>query len=236
MNILPTIAVPTYTLELPSTKKPIEYRPYLVKEEKILLMALESEDGEQMQKAISEIVKTCLITSVNYDELTMYDVEYIFITIRSKSVGETSNIMVHCDNIECENIRKYTVNFDDIVIANEKEKKMQFDLGGGIIIDMRHPRMGDKKILAEIPEEDIIIATVAAGIETIYHHEEVHDTTNLPLEEVVDFLGNMNTQQFGPLLDVILDQPFVQYTDNWKCSKCGHDNTVEYNGLIDFFI
>jgi hypothetical protein len=236
MNILPAIEVPTYTLELPSTKQLITYRPYLVREEKVLLIALETEDPDAMQLAIGDIVKGCIISDIKFNELTMYDVEYLFLMIRAKSVGEKATVFAGCDAEECEEVAKLEVDFMDIVIANNNDdKQFRYDLGGGIIIDMGHPNMGDKALLKGIPEDDIVISTVASSIDTIYYNDEVYTVSTIPLEEVVEFLGSMNTKQFGPLLDVVLDQPYVQYKKDWKC-KCGYENHVEYNGLVDFFI
>jgi len=234
MNILPTIEVPTYTTKIPSTGQTINYRPYLVKEEKILLIALESEDYNQVIDAINDIVITCLDNKFKLDDLTVFDIEYLFIKIRAKAVGETTKIGYRCETEGCEEITEVNVNFDDVVVSGLDDIKKQYDLGNGLIIDMALPKASGVHSLTDVEPDDIVITSVANLIETIYHNEEIYDATKIPLPEVIEFLGNLNTTQFNPLLDSVLTIPHIEYDVKWKC-KCGTDNEINYSSLSDFF-
>jgi rubrerythrin len=199
------------------------------------MIALESEDSDQIENAIIKIVNTCIIDEINTNDLSMVDIEYLFLKIRSKSVGETINIIDPCANEECDEEAKVKINLEDIVIEN-KDINNRIDLGDNLIIDMKTPTVKDREQLKNIEDDDTIIATVAASLETIYYGEDIYDMNTVPLNDTIEFLGNLNTKQFAPLLENLFEQPYVTYKNKWTCKKCGHVNERNYNGLIDFFI
>jgi len=235
MNILPKIEVPQYSTKIPSSNKTITYRPYLVKEEKVLLIALESEDYEQISNAINNIVLECTNNTISLDELTIFDIEYLFVKIRAKAVGETIDLTYKCQAEECEKTKEIKVNFDDVKVVGLEETNMRHDLGNGLIIDLKYPSVSSKDALKDVDDEDIIIYSVANLIDTIYHGDESYSSKDISIDEIVEFLGNMNTTQFNPLLGSIVTMPHIEYNIEWKCT-CGHDNKISYASLADFFI
>jgi hypothetical protein len=207
----------------------------LVKEEKVLLLALESEDPDQIENAINATVLNCIPDNIKLEDLTIFDLEYIFVKIRAKSVGETSDLTYTCLKEDCEEKTKVKVNFDDIKVINLNESDMRKDLGDQLIIDLKYPSVGDRQKFENIKDEDILVTSVALSIKTIYYKDEIYDTNTISLEEVIEFLGNMNTNQFNPLLASLLSTPHINYDIEWKC-KCGEENKIGYNSLADFFI
>ena len=234
MNILPTIEVPEYSLVVPSSNKNIKYRPYLVKEEKILLIALESKDETQIENAINNIVLSCT-QNITLDDLTVFDLEYIFVKIRAISVGETAELGYKCGAEGCDIVTNVKVNFNDIKVVGLEDNNMRHDLGDGLIIDFKYPSIADKEIFKDIDDDDIIITSVANSIDTIYYGDEIYNTKTIELSEVIEFLGNLNTTQFNPLLAGVLTMPHINYDIKWVC-KCGEENQISYNSLSDFFI
>lgn len=236
MTILPKIDVPTYQLKIPTTGKTIQYRPYLVKEEKILLIALEADDNNQIETAIIDVVQTCVGDTVNVRDLCMADLEYIFLKIRAVSVGEKTKIISTCSAENCNEEATLTIDLDKLEVSIPDNKDLRFDLGDNLIIDMKYPSISDRSILQSIDDDDIVVNTVAVSLKTIYYGEDIYDMSTVSHEEAVEFLGNLNVSQFAPLLDSLFKQPSVTYKTNWKCNECGNDNKIEYKGLIDFFI
>jgi hypothetical protein len=237
--MLPTIEVPKYSLTIPSNGNNIRYRPYLVKEEKILLMALESQDDKMIDTAIKDTVTTCIVDDIDINELTNYDVEFLFLNIRSKSVGEKVKIIDPCDNEECDEEATITIDLDKIKVKNLNKIKEnnRFKIGTNLIIDIKPLTLYDTDLLIDIPTEDSLVATVAASIDIIYDGDEIFKTETIPLNELMEFVNNMNLEQFNPILSRILnDRGYVAYEHEWICNKCGEKNTREYKGLSDFFI
>lgn len=234
MNILPKIDVPTYSTTIPSTGKKIAYRPYLVKEEKVLLIALESNDNNQISGAINNIVLECTDNKVSLDDLTVFDLEFLFIKIRSKSVGETTDLEFICGAEGCDQTTRIKVDFNDIRVEGLEKEKLRHDLGNGLIIDMKYPDAKSKDLLNDVDDNDILVTSVAGLIKTIYYNDEIFNAKEVSLEEKIEFLGNLNTAQFAPLLNSVITMPHIQYDVKWKC-KCGEENELRYTSLADFF-
>ncbi len=235
MNILPTIELPQYNLKVPSSGKNITYRPYLVKEEKILLMALESNDSTQIVDAINNIVLECTQGNIQLDDLTIFDVEYIFIKIRAKSVGETIEMEYYCTDENCKETTPVKVNFDNVEVVGLENNDMRYDLGNKLIIDLKYPSSNSRQTLEGVDDKDIIVTSVANMIKTIYYGDDIYDATNISLDEIVEFLGNLNITQFNPLIGAAISIPHINYDIEWKC-KCGFENKISYTSLRDFFI
>jgi ribosomal protein L44E len=236
MATLPRIDVPVYDMIIPSNGEKVKYRPYLVKEEKILMIALETADENQIEVAVLEIIEKCVKTKINIQKLTSFDVEYIFLKLRSKSVGEKIKLKGKCQS--CEESNNIDIDLEKIHIKNEiNEKDMRIDLGNSIIVDIHYPLISEKLTSKEKENSaDAIINTVSKSIDTLYYGEDTYDMKTVPFQEVIDFVESLNTKQFQEITGVLSNGPYVSYDIKFKCKECGEDNDKELKGLIDFFI
>lgn len=235
MNILPKISVPKYRLDVPSTGKNVEYRPYLVKEEKVLLIAVASEDPNQIQDAIADIIKECCPSIGDLHKLTTADIEYIFLMLRSISVGAKIDIIKVCEHCDSEN--DVQIDLTKIKIENDgNEKDLRVDVDQNFKIDLMYPTLSPILNSNEDDEQFALITTVANCIETIYYGEDTYSMDGISVEEKVDFVGNLSSIQFSKLVAVLLNAPYVAYESKYKCKSCGEENDIYYTGLIDFFI
>ena len=232
--MLPKIATPKYDMIIPSTGKQITYRPYLIKEEKILLIALESEDENQIENAVSNIIKECIEDDVDVQELTTFDVEFIFLTLRSKSVGEGVKLKMKCT--ECEEGTEIKIELEKVKVKNNDNKELQVKINEEMTIDLHWPKIKDKLTKEEkVTDTESIITLVAKTIDTIYYGEEIHVTKNVPLSEVKDFVEGLSTDQFKSVLELMTNIPYVSYDIEFICNSCKHENKKELKGLVDFF-
>jgi hypothetical protein len=236
--MLPIIATPKYDMIVPSTGETITYRPYVVKEEKILLIALESEDDFAIEKAVMNIIKACVESSIKIDGLTSFDIEMIFITLRSKSVGEGIKLGLKCDEEDCNGSEEIQLDLDKIKISNLENKiDKHIKINDDISIDMRWLRANDKLTEAQRKTKtDSIIHSAAKAIETIYSGEEIFTIKDTPHKEVVAFIESLSTDQFAQILEFMEASPTLTYDLSYKCKTCGHENERKLRGLTDFFI
>jgi hypothetical protein len=230
---LPKLTTPTYTMTIPSTGQEIDYRPYLVKEEKVLMIAMESDDGKQITKAIKDVVQACTMDKVDGSKLTLFDIEYMFTKLRSKSVGETSRVTLPCEN--CEATNEVTINIDTLRTGELPNSKIELTSDTGLI--MKFPNLTEYMELVESDMETIdkIFALAAASIEEIYSGDEVFDAKSQTKAEMVEFVEGLNAQQFAKIKEFIDGMPQATIDVNFKCVECSHDNNIELRGLRNFF-
>jgi hypothetical protein len=235
--MLPTIATPKYEMIVPSTGKTMTYRPYVVKEEKILLIAIETEDELAIERSIADLIKSCVETPFNIKELTNFDLEYMFTTLRSKSVGEGIKLNLECEADDCDSRQENTLNLEELRIDNlEKAKDKHIKINDDISIDMKWLGYGDRLTKAQRPTEtETLINTVAKSIETIYQGEETYACKDAPFKEVVAFVESLTNDQFQKVGTFLSEVPALAYTFDYKCKACGHHNVRELRGMNDFF-
>ena len=233
--MLPKLVTPKYDMIVPSTGETVTYRPYVVKEEKILLIAFESQDETQIEKSVLDIIKTCIESKIDLNKLTTFDIEFMFVTLRSKSVGEGIKLNMPCE--ECEHTNEVKINLDELNVANlDEEIDKHVKLTDDISVDLKWMAMNDRLSGEELKTEtDAVINLVAKSIETIYSGEEIHSTKDVTKKEVVEFVESLNTDQFQSITEVIGKSPYLNYTMKFDCDKCGHSHERELNGLADFF-
>ena len=231
--MLPKIATPKYDMIVPSTGKTITYRPYVVKEEKLLLIALESQDEKQVEQAVNEIIESCL-DNVNTQDLTAFDVEFIFLTLRSRSVGEGIELGITCS--KCEESNPVKINLNELQVKNMDfdDKDLQLKLNDDITIELRWPTMSDRSVKVETGTE-VLIHMVAKSISTLYHGEEIHSMKDVPFTEVLEFVESLSSGQFNKIMELLVKTPYVSYDIKFTCKKCGEKNERELKGLADFF-
>lgn len=229
---LPSISTPEFQTVIPSTGETIAYRPFLVKEEKILLMAMEGGDAREMSNAMLNILKGCILSDIDISKLATFDVEYLFLTLRSKSVGEVMTLNVkHTTETECQHITEIKVNIDDINVQGDINdgKIMLTDTVG---IKLRYPQMSDLDAVSTADSESLF-KMIRRCIEYIFDKEDVYsDFTEKELEEWMD---GLNQAQFGSITKFFEDAPKLSHTIEWTCQQCGEKDIIKLEGLQSFF-
>ena len=238
---LPKLDVPTYEIELPISKKKIKYRPFLVKEQKNLLMALESNESSTIQQNVRDILNNCTLTEgINIDKLPIIDVEYYFINLRSKSVGEIVETRYRCNNeVEenvCGNIMEASVNLQNIKPYREEEVSPEIQLTDKVMIKMKYPEFGIIK--DSLNMEDITEVTfnlISESIEHIYDGDQFYYAHEAEPGEMLEFVEGLNQAQFEKVEHFFNNLPKLKETVEMTCSKCGFHHTIDVEGLENFF-
>ena len=236
---LPKIATPTYELELPSTGKTVQYRPFLVKEEKLLVIALESEDTKQITTAIKAVIKACIKTrGVKVEALPTFDIEYLFLNIRGKSVGENLDVNIICpDDKETE--VKVNINLDDIKCHKNEGHTNKIKLDDSLMMEMKYPSL-DEFIksnfdLEEKNQMDQSFDLIASCIDKIYSEEEVWASEDCTKKEMSEFLESMNSSQFKEIETFFETMPKLSHTIKVTNPKTKVESDVVLEGLASFF-
>jgi len=234
---LPKINVPLHELTIPSTGKKIKYRPFVVKEEKLLLLAMESEDTNDITNTIIQIINNCVQSKIDVEELSTFDVEYIFLNIRSKSVGEVLEFAITCPD-DGETQVEVEINIDDIKIIEEKNHTNTVDLENGYFIKMKYPTMKYIMEKKNIDTKSIIDSTFEYAVECIdqiYNEEEVWTSADSTKKEMEEFVENLNTKQYQKLQDFFNTMPRLKHNVKITNPKTGVESEVTIEGLANFF-
>jgi hypothetical protein len=236
---LPKIATPTYELELPSTGKPIQFRPFLVKEEKLLVLALESENTKEITTAIKNVIKACIQTrGIKVETLPTFDIEYLFLNIRGKSVGEEIEVNIICPDDE-ETYVPVKINIDDIKVSKSKEHSNKIKLDDSLIMEMKYPSLEQfVKNNFDFTEDNVMdqsFELVAACIDKIYNEEEVWAAADCSKKEITDFLESMNSSQFKEIEKFFETMPKLSHEIKVKNPNTEVESTVVLEGLSSFF-
>ena len=236
---LPTIATPTYELELPSTGKKIKYRPFLVKEEKLLVLALESEDTKQISTAIKAVLKNCIQTrGVKVENLPTFDIEYLFLNIRGKSVGEEIEVNLIAPDDKVTSV-PVTINIDDIKISKKEKHTNKIKLDDTLMMQMKYPSLNEfvKNNFDFDGEVDMdqSFDLIASCIDKIYSEDEVWSTADCTKKEVKDFLEQMNSLQFKEIESFFESMPKLSHSVTFTNPKTKVESTVVLEGLSSFF-
>ena len=235
---LPKLSTPTYELEVPSTGKKIKYRPFLVKEEKILLLAMETEDEKQMASAVKTILSNCIQTSrFKVDSLSLFDIEYIFLNIRGKSVGETVDLKITCPD-DNETVVDVEIDLDDIKVQKSDDHSNIIKLNDEVSIVMKYPSMDlfIKNNMKETSSEvDDVFEIASMCIDQVVEGEEVYESANFSKKEVLEFLDGLDTKQFIELQKFFETMPKLSHTVSIKNPNTGVKSDVVIEGLASFF-
>lgn len=234
---LPKInSTPEYEVVIPSTNKTIRYRPFLIKEQKVLLIALESKDEKQVLSAINNTIKSCVKDNINLSTLTTYDTEYIFTQIRSKSVGEKAKITMQCTS--CTTANEVEIDFERIKISGSSPAERTIKLNDDYSIKMRHPSyldVGGHALINATSQTEKLIESIIICLDSLIGEEDIVKFKDEPRKEVEEFIDNLNSQQMDSLIDFIRNIPTLTYDVDYKCKSCGHENHSTLRGLGDFF-
>ena len=236
---LPKISTPTYELELPSTQKKVRYRPFLVKEEKVLLIALETEDTKEITNAIRAVIKSCVLTrGIKVETLPTFDIEYLFLNIRGKSVGETIEVNLICPDDGVTEVKK-NIPIDDIKIQRTDGHTNQIKLDDNIMMEMKYPSL-DQFIknnfdFTEGNQMDQSFELIGSCIDKIYTEEEVWSSSDCTKKELTEFLESMNSSQFKEIENFFETMPKLTHTIKVKNPNTEKENDVVLEGLASFF-
>ena len=236
---LPKIATPTYELELPSTGETIKYRPFLVKEEKLLVLALESEDTKQITNAIKAVLKSCIQSKgVKVEALPTFDIEYLFLNIRGKSVGEEIEVNVICPDDEKTQV-PVSINIDDIEMQFSDDHTNKIKLDDNLMMEMKYPSL-DEFIKSNFDfsdknQMDQSFQLIASCIDKIYTEDEVWATADCTKREVTEFLEGMNSNQFKEIETFFTTMPKLSHTIKVTNPKTKVKSDVVLEGLAAFF-
>ena len=236
---LPKIATPTYELELPSTGKNLKYRPFLVKEEKLLVLALESENTKEITTAIKNVIKSCVLTrGVKIETLPTFDIEYLFLNIRGKSVGEEVEVNIICPD-DGETYAPVKINIDEVEVKKSDEHSNKIKLDENLVMEMKYPSL-DQFIKSnfDFSEDDAMDQSfdmVATCIDKIYNAEEVWTASDCSKKDLIDFLEQMNSSQFKEIEKFFETMPKLSHEVKVTNPNTKVESTIVLEGLSSFF-
>lgn len=248
---LPKLTIPTYTLTVPSTKLKTKYRPFLSKEEKVLMLVKQSENSTEILDAVKQIVDVCTFEKLSPSVLALFDLEYIFLQIRSKSVGEVIEIDMKCNNNvesvpltgenegktvekKCGSLIPFVINIPDIKVITPKGHSKIIKLEKDIGVTMRYPSIDDLEMLEKYKEDDVEI--IKHLIENIFDRDNVYNVADTPEEELQEFVDNISSKQIDQIKnEFFYTMPSLSHTIKYKCPKCGYEGEYTFSGINDFF-
>ena len=235
---LPRISTPTYELELPSTGKNIKYRPFLVREEKLLVIALESEDTKQITTAIKDVIKNCIQTrGIEVETLPTFDIEFLFLNIRSKSLGEEIEVNIICPDDETTTV-PVTINVDNIKVEKNDKHTNKIKLDDTLMMEMKYPSL-DQFIqsnfdFTERNQLEQSFELISSCVDKIYSEEEAWDSSDVTEDEMIEFLEQMNSSQFKEIETFFETMPKLAHTIRVKNPKTKVISSVTLEGLSSF--
>jgi len=237
---LPKLNVPVYEAILPSTEKVIKYRPFLVKEEKILLTALEADDTKALSGAVKQIVNNCVQGELDVDKLPTFDIEYLFLRLRAKSVGEKVTIGLkpwNCSKKEgglCENTTDVEINLEEVKVDKNNAPSSKIMLDDKIGIKMKYPDI-DTINLSGTTSEAAGMDVIRGCVDMIFTGEDTHERDSFTDEELDEFIDSLNSQQFKLIRNFFDNMPVLKHTVKYKCETCGEKKETTLQGLNSFF-
>ena len=231
---LPILETPTYELNLISVDEPVKYRPFLVKEEKILLTAMESEDPVEIMNAVKQILKNCTLADIDVEMLPTFDMEHLFLNIRSKSVGETSDIIIECE--KCNESIPINISLSDINPTIDENHTPQVKLNEKITIEMKYPTMENLSSYTQSNSStEQTFQMIEESIFAIYDNENVYYMDDFPESERETFINSLTQEQFLSIAEFFNTMPTLTKDISYDCKDCDITNTITLSGLQSFF-
>ena len=240
---LPVVNASRYTTVVPSTGEEIEFRPFLVKEEKVLMVALESKDNKMIMRTLKDVLTACTFDKLDTDNLASFDLEYLFLQLRSKAVGETAKISLQCRAESCDETATHNVPLEQIKIDVPSDDDKIVMITDDVGMKFKYPSVNDIEKLqvddveALTPEEqlDKTMLMILNSLECIFDADNVYPAENETSEQLVEFVDGLNSSQFAKVSAWFSQMPALEHTLEWECKKCKHENSVELRGLQNFF-
>ena len=233
---LPQLNTARFGTTIPSTKQEITFRPYVVGEEKVLMMAMESKDTKQMMRALKDILGACIFDNIDIDSLASFDIEWLFLQLRSKSVGEGIEVKLKCDDEDCTGVTDIAIDIDDIKMQDEKpDNNIQLTPEVGVVL--RYPSVKELENYSQENLEtlDGAFKFICDCLDQIYDNDDVFQMADTPRAEIEEFVNNLNSDQFKLITTWLTKLPAVVHNIEYDCVVCKKQNTVELRGLQSFF-
>lgn len=242
--MLPKIDVPVYDLKLISQNKKIRYRPFTVKEEKLFLMANESKDEEAVINTVKQVINNCVLDEIDVDSLPVFDLEYLFINLRAKSVGEEVKLNYQCNNNvekdgkqdKCGNMVNFTLNLMDVKPESEKDHTNKIELSDKLGIVMRYPKLNFIAGQENKTETEIMLDLIIDCIDYIYDENQMYYAKDSTKQELVDFVDSLQSKDLEKIKTFFDTMPKVKKQLDFKCNKCGYEDRVVLEGIQNFFV
>tara|TARA_B100001778_G_scaffold332745_1_gene339708 strand:- start:86 stop:799 length:714 start_codon:yes stop_codon:yes gene_type:complete len=235
---LPKISTPTYELTIPSSERKIKYRPFLVKEEKILIIAMESQDDKQIAQAVKDVLGSCILSKgISVDKLSTFDIEYLFLNIRGKSVGETVEVLVTCPDDNKTKV-PVVVNLDEIQVIRSEDHSADISLDGNLSMRMKYPSMGEfvkSNFNVEMKVDDTF-DMVCSCIEQVYSEEESWAAADCTKKELLEFLEQLDSSQFKKIETFFETMPKLSHTFKVVNPNTKVESDITLEGLNAFFV
>lgn len=238
---LPMMNAPTYTMVVPSSGLTVKFRPFLVKEEKSLLIAQQSEDVKVMVETLKNIIRSCVLDKIDADKLATFDLEYMFTQIRAKSVGEIVELIFPCDEDHGEQNdkarTKVSIDLTSLVVEKKPEHTSKIELFGDVGVVMKYPTIDIMKRLEGLDTDDFdkIFSVIAESIDYIYQGEEIFYAKEQKHEELVQFLNNLTSEQFIKVQNFFATMPRIKKEIEYTCPICSKHHKKVLEGLQSFF-
>lgn len=235
---LPKSTTPVYELELPSIKKKIKYRPFLVREEKVLIMALESENMKQISEAVKNVLSACIMSrGIKVDSLSTFDIEYLFLNVRGKSVGELIDVIVTCPD-DGETTVDAQINIDDIQVKFDEEHSRDIELDSNLTLRMKYPSLNEF-VKTNFNDKELDVDQgfdiISNCIDQVYNEEESWSASDCTKKELSEFVGNLTSSQFSKIEKFFTTMPKLSHTLKVTNPKTGVENEIVLEGLASFF-
>lgn len=231
---LPSIATPEFQTIIPSIGEKISYRPFLVKEEKLLLMAMEGNDQQEIANTILKILKSCIMSEVDVDRLSTFDVEYLFLQLRGKSVGEVIELSVAHPEGECKHRTQISISVDDIELSNS-DNETKIMLTDDVGVKMKYPTMTETMNVSQftLSDTETLFKLITLSVDFVFDKENVYSDFNE--QEIEDWINTLNQSQFAKIVQFFEGMPKLRHEVSYKCDKCGEEETIVLEGLQSFF-
>ena len=235
---LPVITAPTYELTIPSTKQKVKFRPFLVKEEKALMLAQQSEDATTMLDTLKSVIDACTLGKLEVDKLAMFDIEYIFVQLRAKSVGETTELQFSCKNCNDPKAKmNITIDLTSVNVKFNDKHSADISLFADVGIKMKYPSLELINKLKDIKDNDInsLFEVIVQCIDCIYDADNVHAASDSTREELMQFINNLTQDQFAKLQNFFETIPKLEKELEFDCPVCKFHHKQIVQGLESFF-
>jgi len=239
---LPKLNVPVYEAILPSTESVIKYRPFLVKEEKILMTAMEAKDNATMQNAVNQIISNCVQGKIDVEKLPTFDIEFLFLRLRAKSVGEEVTLGLQpwpCSQNEgdlCKFTTEVKINLEEVKVEKSEKHTNKIMLNDEIGVMMTYPNLNIMKEFKETASEsEVGMKLMKDSISMIFTEEETHERDSFSEEELDDFIDSLTSDQFAKMRDFFDTMPSLKHVAKYTCNTCGEEKETTIQGLDSFF-
>ena len=231
---LPQLETPTFKMKVDSLGKEFKFRPFLVREQKILVMATESDDNKDMLYAAQQIISNCSFGKINGEKLPLFEVQKTFLSLRSQSIGNIIELNALCAHCEAEN--EVFLDIDEVEIIKADEHTNRVELASDLVIEMKYPTVDEVSDLVSANENSDIYHIVANNIETLYYGEDVIDFQGNPPDERMDWIDNLSGEQFDKIKVFFETMPQLYHNLEFNCKQCKEDNVLVIDGYENFFV